>query len=538
MNETTKKSLLMFLILTSISFAQGVEEIRGPTAEVLDGAVYEWDANDFVGFYYDADDDLGTEQITLDITENYLEDNSGAVYQTTAQEDDLEFEDWGPYYSMAFLGEEYFAGYVEGDEYEYSNYLATESLDHTLLAQGQLTRILKNDDKKRIITTSKPLVLEDGYELRLGGVDPKTRKTYIELHKDGSFVDLKVLEPLKDGATLADKTYIYKTDLGDTKDIVIIAAHFKNVFHAADDDLATVDGVWQISDRPVRVDEGSKFGKMTVQDLRSGEGEMYLKMSNEGERIILNGNRGLHLMGNFKIRTADQDFWGDEEPLRFYIYRELAAMDANETKEGIESVTEVATFETSDELDVIQVTEPQTDDFAFNAWGKYSIVLFQGDKYFAGYLESDDYSFDDSYLLEKSVDDYPFEDEQISKVLMDDNQERTISTDSPLELKGGYQLALKGVDDHGWLWVTLRKDGEIVDQELLIPSSEYACMADETYTYNGDLGYSKDIVTIAVHFSAKTFKGSDKGLSDMAVVDGVWQISDTPVKVRKVPSSD
>ena len=47
---------------------------------------------------------------------------------------------------------------------------------------------------------------------------------------------------------MADKTYFYKKDVGGSKDLVIIAVHFKNAFRGVDSNLITIDGVWQISD--------------------------------------------------------------------------------------------------------------------------------------------------------------------------------------------------------------------------------------------------------------------------------------------------
>jgi hypothetical protein len=36
---------------------------------------------------------------------------------------------------------------------------------------------------------------------------------------------------------MKDKTYYYKKDVGDSKDVVIVAAHFKNAFQYDSDEL-------------------------------------------------------------------------------------------------------------------------------------------------------------------------------------------------------------------------------------------------------------------------------------------------------------
>ncbi|MCR3884374.1 MAG: hypothetical protein NUK54_08380, partial [Methanothrix sp.] len=54
-------------------------EIRGPVADVVDTVEpYVWGPQQFAGFYYDIDDDLGRESITMTITDgNVLDEDTG-----------------------------------------------------------------------------------------------------------------------------------------------------------------------------------------------------------------------------------------------------------------------------------------------------------------------------------------------------------------------------------------------------------------------------------------------------------------------------
>lgn len=119
-------------------------------------------------------------------------------------------------------------------------------------------------------------------------------------------------------------TYVFKKALGsgESNEIVSIAIHFKNVFHGTEADMATVDGIWQISDRPFTVREGMDFGKMTVDRMDTRDGEMAIEMSNE-DNIKLGIGKKIPLMEDFYIRTADQDVLEQGEPLRFYVFREM-----------------------------------------------------------------------------------------------------------------------------------------------------------------------------------------------------------------------
>ncbi len=55
---------------------------------------------------------------------------------------------------------------------------------------------------------------------------------------------------------MADKTYNYRKDLGDTRDVVIIAVHFRSTYKDEEQALASVDGIWQISDTPSPINIG------------------------------------------------------------------------------------------------------------------------------------------------------------------------------------------------------------------------------------------------------------------------------------------
>jgi hypothetical protein len=58
-------------------------EIRGEIAT----ADFSWTPQNFAGFYYNIDDDLGTETLTATVTEgNKLNEPDGIIYSTTAQQ--------------------------------------------------------------------------------------------------------------------------------------------------------------------------------------------------------------------------------------------------------------------------------------------------------------------------------------------------------------------------------------------------------------------------------------------------------------------
>ncbi len=139
-------------------------------------------------------------------------------------------------------------------------------------------------------------------------------------------MDSQVIEPSRRGADLRDQTYIYSRRVGGADDVVVVAVHFRSAFATGDDGFAEVDGIWQIYDVAVSVEEGDEYGDMTIQEVNPGD--MTITMANEKE-IPLKPDDDLPLLDDIRIRTADQDVNSSinattglpDNPLRFYVYR-------------------------------------------------------------------------------------------------------------------------------------------------------------------------------------------------------------------------
>ena len=540
MKKVTAITLTAFMVLLASAMAVSAVdkvEIRGPVADVVDGAVYTWGPQEFAALYYDIDEDLGRESLTVTITGNGLDEPNGVVYMTEAQRNDFDFEGWGEYWTIGFLADEYFAAYVEG------GLLFDESTDTNLMKDEQLSRVLMDDDEERTFTTGTPLKLAEDYELAIQAIDLDGNKVFVQLMKNGAVVDAAVVEPSKAGATLKDKTYVYKKDLGDTEKIVIVAVHFKNAFRGADTDLATIDGIWQISDAYKDVEEDTEYDKMTIQTVDADA--KTIMMNNEDNKITLTKKRDVSLMENIRIRTADQDDISPENPLRFFFYKEITEPGTYEIRGtfkdlgmgtvewdvssfagfyydiddnlGTEKITMTITGNALEEPNgVVYTTEAQNSKFDFDQWGQYWTIGFLAEEYFAAYDEG-------SHLFTESTDANLMKDEQLSRVLIDDDEERTFASGTPLKLAEDYELAIQAIDlDGNKVFVQLMKNGAVVDAAVIEPSKAGATLKDKTYIYKKDLGDTEKIVIVAVHFK-NAFRGAD---TDLATIDGIWQISD------------
>ncbi len=267
MRDAALTTIVSMVILLSIAMAADAVdnmEIRGQVA----AGNNEWNAQNFAGFKYDIKNNIGTETLSTTITgDKKLSSDSpyGVKYETKAKFKEFKFEDWGAFKVMGFLADRYFAGYVENKDNVDKNLLYKESTDKNSLSRGQLQKILIDDDTEKTFTSGTPLKFEEGYELAIKSIDIDGNKVYLELSKDGSVVDRKVISPSKTDATMADKTYYYKNpQVGDQKNLVTIAAHFKNAFRGADQNLATIDGLWQISGEATKVKADTQYDTMTI----------------------------------------------------------------------------------------------------------------------------------------------------------------------------------------------------------------------------------------------------------------------------------
>ncbi|TFH52062.1 MAG: S-layer protein [Methanothrix sp.] len=286
----------------------------GQTDNLVDGS-FTWNPQNFAGFYYDVDRDLGTETLTTTLTEGSRLSGdypNGTEYQTTAQLAEFKFKDWGRYRLIGFMAEPCFAGYSPAEDWG-SDLLYQKSIDENSLASEQLEKILRDESEEIVLAKGSYLDLEEGYRLLLKGID-ESGKAYVELSEDGVTVDSKVIAPGKEGAIIIDKTYYYRTNVGAQNGLVTIAVHFKDAVNDGRKSEATVDGIWQISGAPISVKPDMSYGNMRIRSIDANSG--VIAMDNKDNAMILNRNRDVSLFPGIGLKTADND------SLRFFIYKQ------------------------------------------------------------------------------------------------------------------------------------------------------------------------------------------------------------------------
>lgn len=168
----------------------------------------------------------------------------------------------------------------------------------------------------------------------------------------------------------------------------------------------------------------------------------------------------------------------------------------------------------------------------FKSWGSYFEIWLLDEPYFAGYYPGE--TPDENWLYTTSLCHNPMSHCLLSKVLIDNDNETKLLTGSSLKLLEGYELVFKGVDTDGKrLFLELRKNGQMAKTQVILPSVNEDSISEKTFYFNKVINSIEpddelcEIPIIAVHFK-RVYSQGDK---DTALIDGIFQISETPKSI-------
>nr|WP_245312792.1 S-layer protein domain-containing protein [Methanohalophilus levihalophilus] len=472
---------------------------------------YTWAAQSYSGFYYDLDSGIGSETLTikLDSKTDRSIDTRDLVYSTKPINIEFERDEWGSYQVIGFMAERYFAGYTSDS--------AFADDDASLMEKGQLTKVLIDNSDATSLFSGSSLVLEEGYKLNIVDVDLEGNKVFVSLMKDATQVD--------SGVITSNDDYVYEKDLGSAENVPIIAVHFDDIFRGMETNAVFVEGIFQISEQYEEIDTGDNFGRLEIKTVSEDE----ISMEND-DAISLSKGRIITIMGKLKLVVAD------DNTLRFAPLLDLSEPGTYELR-GTVAEAETLTWtplnfegfyynidegigteslgilsldsRTIEEGNLVYSTVAEEVNFEYNQWGKFHVVGFMAEKYFAGYPNN---AFTNGVSM--------LSEGQLSKVLIDNDKKSTIIPGSSLVLEEGYELRVSEVDLNGdKVLISLMKNGKQVEGGV-IPSNSY-------YVYEKDLGSAEDVPVIVVHF-ADIFRGTE---SNAVFVEGMFQISENFVKV-------
>lgn len=534
--------LNLIFILLLISGADSLEDLekRGQIADTNSS----WDSLNFPGFFYDIDNNIGTEK--LEVTDLININDQGdyscnAQYFTKAQPVMFKYNNWGSYYIIGFFGKEYFSGYVESDNPD-KNIFFINSPDENPISEKQLLEVLIDDNHEIERSSDLPFELEEGYRINFNILNDS--KVFVNLTKDGSSVSSKSIKT-QDSSNIIDSTFIYRKKVGDQEDIAIISINIKNVVIGDKQNIISVEGVWQLSESPLKIKE--KYDKF--DSVRTDANDRSISMHNSINKIILGKGKSTELADNFYIKVSNQTF-------RYYPFSkylepgnyEIRSTVAQGTDHwntwnfgglyydidediGTENIsTRVINSSLSGEkpdYGIIYKTRAQPESFKFEEWGKFKVIGFMGEKFLAGYIKN---STENIFCEDEDIN--VLSEGKLFRILNDSNPHSTLKNGFlEMILDEGYTLQIKEIDEKGHkLYLELIKDGKIIHKKIISPPLKNSSIKDQTYIYPEK---NEGIPLIAIYF--KNSFNSPEGFK-AATIRGIWQLSEKfeAIRVNKV----
>ncbi|MEA3417508.1 MAG: S-layer protein domain-containing protein, partial [Thermodesulfobacteriota bacterium] len=299
---------------------------------------FQWDYGTFAGFWYDVDDDLQTEHLTILETPpapgsplaypgNREIAEGGLVYSTSPvfQEYEIHANEADPSRTTQTSMEATYDGLldqpiglcVESDNaggdcgYFIEGWMAEEYIAIDGNAD-KLTKLLVEfeDDDKKTLATGEEWDLGGGFVLEVTGIDTAGEQATIHLSKNGGLLDTGTLDT---GGSEQDRVYTYTADIGNEYDIPVFSCYVNAV--SGETDTVEIMYVFLIDDDVLEIDTSDTYGSMEVMTASTDR----VVLTNDEATIDVDIDTTEHIMGDLYFTTADDNV---NDNIRFYPYVE------------------------------------------------------------------------------------------------------------------------------------------------------------------------------------------------------------------------
>jgi len=306
-------------------------EVRG-TIEELDAAnptlVADrvWNYSSFAGFWYDMDDNLQTESLTIlesalrypgdrEIDEGTLIYRTYPVFQEYElyENEGLTVESDNPsgdtgYYAEGWMAEEYVA--IDGKA-------------------DKLCKLLVEfrDGENKTLILDEEWNLSGGFTLELTGIDDAGENVTLRLSKDGSLLDAGYINTST--GIKQDRVYTYTAEIDGESNIPVCSCYVDEIFE--ENDTIQIKYLFLIDNVVVNIELGKTYSAMEVLTASSQQ----VVLNNDETTIDLDLDTNEHIMGNMYFKTADDDV---NDYIRFYPYVEYTEPGTYEVRGTIEEL--------------------------------------------------------------------------------------------------------------------------------------------------------------------------------------------------------
>lgn len=310
----TPVSLLRFYAFKKIT-DPGAYEVRGQVASGVNDQ--NWGARNFAGFYYDFDNNVATESLSVSNISGNVIGKSGLVYNTSVTEVAYKYKNmynvynnWGTYNVICLFGEPY---------------VPLKPAD-----ASKLFKLILDSNNKYTLKTGDMLDLGAGYTIEVKQIDVDGDRIWMEFYKDGQYVDDRVVSV--DGG--GDSTWEVKLDnLQGENDVTVLKVHFKRLFNDTINNVAEINGLWLIDYTNIlNIEPGDEFGELNNVRVNGNT----LTITNDDDFVLTKG-LDKEIAKGIYFKVADSS----ATELRYYPFvRKMI-------KENNSKVIPVANFSTS-----------------------------------------------------------------------------------------------------------------------------------------------------------------------------------------------
>lgn len=303
----------------------GMYEVRGQTANEtagikgnlgLSSGRISWQPQNFAGFFYDADDELGRENLTiLDssslIGTRTIQPNK-LIYTTRGDNRPLnvvKYQFSGNYFEAENAGLRQFqAGSMSSEAGKYKiigwqaeKYVSiknkTNKLSRLIIEQGTAT------SEKKTIMVGETWNVGGGWSLTVQSVDARAypRQTWLVLSKNG----IKKSDIVAAQGQIA--TYVESSLAGEI-DVPLFVTYIDSIFVGATSEMVQFRYTWVIDTNVTEISAGDRFGVFNVTAIDPS----VIQLKNSEYPVSLFKDSTIDLMGSMKFKVADSN------TLRFY----------------------------------------------------------------------------------------------------------------------------------------------------------------------------------------------------------------------------
>ncbi|MDR7666480.1 S-layer protein domain-containing protein [Methanosarcina sp. Z-7115] len=507
----TLAALMLLTVVASAATTPDAVEIRGPVyngsniESILgDNGTLTIGATQFAAFYYDIDDNVTTETLSIkDVpgTKDNVIGEGGLVYQTKIQQVAYEYENaaagWDNYSLMGFFADKYIP-------------LKPTKAD-------KLAKLVLDSDDKYTIRTGETLDLGQGYTLEAKQVDVDGEKVWLQFNKDGEFVDDEIIE-VGNGDSTWD---VELDDIQDEDDVVVLKVHVNQVFQGAVDSIAQIEGLWLIDyGNAMTIESDDEFGELNDVSINGDT----LTISNEDTFTLTRDSEEEIAQGMF-FKTADTS----SNVLRFYLMKQITEPGTYQIRGQVASGD--ASWDATSFAGFYYDINDNVQTESLSVSGLNGNVIPDGGLVYQTAVKNVDYEYDNAAA---GWDQYPvigfFAEEYIplkansadklAKLILDSDDKYTIRTGETLDLGQGYTLEAKQVDVDGEkVWLQFNKDGEFVDDEIISVGTGNNSGGNWDVELD-DIQDEDDVVVLKVHVN-QVFQGA---VDSIAQIEGLWLI--------------